>query len=210
MNTETARLRSLLYGAVSPYTGYAADSERYDLHGHGSGLDGACFKELIDRRMPGSILEIGSWKGSSAVKMARLAPAADIVCVDTWLGSMEFMRPPDNSVYDVSRVHGWPQVYFTFLNNMVVENLSERVTPFPLPSNLACRWLARHQFKFDFIYIDGSHETDDVRRDIEGALSVLEPGGVIFGDDHDWPTVRAALGDRPHRVLQTHFWELLL
>lgn len=33
------------------------------------------------------------------------------------------------------------------------------------------------------MFIDGSHYYQDVRRDIEFALRVLKPGGIICGDD---------------------------
>ena len=41
------------------------------------------------------------------------------------------------------------------------------------------------------IYIDASHEEDDVYKDIKNFYSVLSEGGVMFGDDYteDWPGV---------------------
>ena len=36
---------------------------------------------------------------------------------------------------------------------------------------------------FDLVFIDGSHYYQDVRRDIELALRILKPGGIICGDD---------------------------
>ena len=36
---------------------------------------------------------------------------------------------------------------------------------------------------FDLVLIDGSHYYHDVRRDIEFALRILKPGGIICGDD---------------------------
>jgi predicted O-methyltransferase YrrM len=39
---------------------------------------------------------------------------------------------------------------------------------------------------FDFIYIDGSHETKDVLVDAILAWDLLKPGGLIIFDDYNW------------------------
>ena len=36
---------------------------------------------------------------------------------------------------------------------------------------------------FDLVYIDGSHYYQDVCRDIQLALKILKPGGIVCGDD---------------------------
>jgi len=38
--------------------------------------------------------------------------------------------------------------------------------------------------KFDFIYIDGDHRYEGVKRDIELAIPLLKPGGVMLLDDY--------------------------
>ena len=45
----------------------------------------------------------------------------------------------------------------------------------------------------DFIYIDGSHDEEDVASDLRGYWGLLREGGVLFGDDYDWPGVKAAV-----------------
>lgn len=39
--------------------------------------------------------------------------------------------------------------------------------------------------KFDFIYIDGSHQYDDVKYDIENCLKLVKIGGIIAGHDYN-------------------------
>jgi predicted O-methyltransferase YrrM len=39
---------------------------------------------------------------------------------------------------------------------------------------------------FDWIYIDGNHYYDFVRRDLEMSLRKIRSGGIIAGDDYDW------------------------
>jgi hypothetical protein len=51
-------------------------------------------------------------------------------------------------------------------------------------------FLAETEDRFDFIFLDGSHDAEVVYREVPLALRVLEPGGVIllhdFYPDHHW------------------------
>ena len=44
----------------------------------------------------------------------------------------------------------------------------------------------------DVIYIDGSHEEEDVYADLVGYWELVRPGGVLVGDDWNWDGVRLA------------------
>ena len=39
----------------------------------------------------------------------------------------------------------------------------------------------------DWIYIDGDHSFEGCYSDLENALKVVKPGGLIIGDDYYWP-----------------------
>ena len=50
----------------------------------------------------------------------------------------------------------------------------------------------------DFIYIDGDHEYDGVKNDIENAVKFVKPGGVVCGHDYNvenLPDVSRAVND---------------
>ena len=51
------------------------------------------------------------------------------------------------------------------------------------------------KFEADFIYIDASHEYEDVKRDIKLYENLLSPGGYLFGHDFlpRWPGVVKAV-----------------
>lgn len=49
-------------------------------------------------------------------------------------------------------------------------------------------FFAMNDMKFDFVYIDGCHDFDSVMTDIENALTVLKPGGLIGGHDFNETT----------------------
>lgn len=37
---------------------------------------------------------------------------------------------------------------------------------------------------FDYVYIDGDHRYEQVKRDIQNCLKIVSPDGILFGDDY--------------------------
>jgi predicted O-methyltransferase YrrM len=66
-------IRTLLaqIGLADPYTGFELRGTELDLQGWAS--DHHYFSTLIDRCHPKLIVEVGTWKGASAVRMAQHA-----------------------------------------------------------------------------------------------------------------------------------------
>ena len=58
---------------------------------------------------------------------------------------------------------------------------------------------------FDFIYIDGSHEYQDVLSDLEGAWKIVKPGGIIAGDDYGENIL--VWGDTIKRAVDDFCWK---
>lgn len=184
-----------IYQLDDVYAGF--DHTRYPLDLQGWRSQHPIFAELIARYRPRSIIEVGTWKGGSAIHMAGLTkehcPGARIVCVDTWLGAQNFLFPDSHPDVDLHRLHGWPMVYYQFLANVCHTGHQDVIVPFPTTSLIAARFLAAGGHGFDMIYIDGSHDTQDVFHDLEHYLPLLRDGGVMFGDDYDMPSVRTAV-----------------
>jgi predicted O-methyltransferase YrrM len=77
--------------------------------------------------------------------------------------------------------------------------------PMPMPSSMACKIVEPAQL----IYIDGSHEYEDVKADCRNYWPLLQEGGVMFGDDFDWPTVAQAVREEfPHVEAGEFFWQV--
>lgn len=78
------RIRPLLH-QIDPYQGFDWQGRPDDASGWGS--DSPAFGELIAERRPRRIIEIGTWKGGSALEMATHLEKAglktEIICVDT-------------------------------------------------------------------------------------------------------------------------------
>jgi len=182
----------------NPYTGFNQNSFPPDITGSGVPID--FINSLIDSTHPGVVIEVGSWKGLSAIQMAGLLKQrgldAVVVCVDTWLGSLEHIgrRHP---VWGMERYYqnGYPMLYFQFLANVMHQGVQDYIVPFPNTSLIAARWFLREGIQADLINVDGSHDEADVYQDLLSYWRILKPGGVIIGDDYhsDWMGVVEAV-----------------
>lgn len=210
------RIRPRLH-RVDPYEGFRPEDWPDDSSGWGS--DSAAFGELVEELKPSRLIEVGTWKGGSALTLAghldRLGLDAEILCVDTWLGALEMwtdLDDPDRHG-SLNLRHGYPSLYYTFLGNVVRAGHQHRITPFPVPSVTAAQWCAMNGVKADLIYIDGSHEEDDVYQDLVSWWDLVRTGGVLFGDDWTWDGVRLAVerfaGENNLTISHRHDkWEL--
>lgn len=125
-----------------------------------------------------TILEIGSYEGLSTNYLLEKFPRATVRCVDTWLGSPEH-KVHEDSAYNID----FDQVKNRFNSN--TENYKKRVksdqgTSLEFFSSLETSEL------FDLIYVDGSHEADDVLVDAVLSFRHLRQGGVLIFDDYLW------------------------
>jgi len=184
--------------AVNPYDGF--DFMAIQLDDQGWGSKSSAFGELVDRVRPRLIIEVGTWKGGSAIEMAGhlerllLADAA-ILCIDTWLGALEMWGDQEdaNRYGSLNLKHGYPQLYYQFLANVCHHGMQARIIPLPLPSITAAQWLSLRGVRADLIYVDGSHEEEDVYADLADYWDLLASGGIIFGDDYCWTGVKMAV-----------------
>lgn len=181
---------------VSPYAGFDPSPFPLDLQGWGSG--DPAFRVLIAELRPKLIVEVGSWKGASAIHMASLCQQfgldTRIICIDTWLGSNEHLigpRPEWRKA--LQERHGFPQLYYTFLANVLRTGHSDRIVPLANTSDHAAIVLSKLGMRPNLIYIDAAHQEEAVFRDLSHYWPLLAPGGVLLGDDFvHFPGVRAA------------------
>lgn len=143
---------------------------------------------ILDIVKPRLIIEVGSWKGDSAALMASYLAERQIdgalICVDTWLGGIEHIScdDPKWGLKQFSK-HGYPSLYFNFLANMVHKNVHRLVIPIPNTSLISGRYLKSKKISADLIYLDASHDEDDVYADAQAYWPLLKPGGIMLGDD---------------------------
>jgi len=133
----------------------------------------------------GKFVEIGSWKGKSsaftAVEIINSGKDIKFDCIDTWKGSKEHQ---DYSNLDI--------LFKTFKENM--KPLEGYYNAIQMNSLDAVNLYEDNSL--DFIFIDASHEYEDVKADIISWMPKLKETGIIGGDDYDngdFPGVKKAV-----------------
>jgi Methyltransferase domain len=170
---------------ANPYANFHYMEYTLDLQG---GPEDTVLPRVIAELRPAVTIEVGCWKGGTAVRLASLLKAqgddAVIVCVDTWLGSVEHWAGtvPGWDIRPYLK-HGFPALYHQFLANVMHSRCEDVIVPVPNTSSIAARLLARQQVVADLVYIDGSHDEDDVYQDLLHYWKLLRPGGLLVGDD---------------------------
>jgi len=138
---------------------------------------------LIKQYNVQTVIEIGTFVGLSAVWFADRIK--EVVTID-----------PFDSITRINYLHGdWKEAakeqYYNFVKNTAGYN------------NIVCLKMTSAQafagplkdVKADLIYIDGSHEYEDVKLDILNALP--RANKVVCGDDYtaSWPGVKRAVDE---------------
>lgn len=121
------------------------------------------------------IVEIGSYLGRSTLALLDNCDGIVYAC-DDWKGPRESFIEHRN------------QLFTNFCLNVGHHILSGKV-------RIVSGDHADIQFngKADMVFIDGSHEYEDVKRDILFWKDKLEAGGLLCGHDADWDTVAQAV-----------------
>ena len=110
-------------------------------------------------------LEIGSWEGNSALFILTNFNVKNVVCVDIW---------EDINFKDIQKSN-----YENYKKN--IEEFLNKVKTYKGTSD---SFFLNQRENFDVIYVDGSHETDQVYKDIKNSWKVLNNKGVLICDDY--------------------------
>jgi hypothetical protein len=211
-----------LLGLKSPYTRFEG---RTDLTEKVQGWTGThkFLTEIVEKVRPSTIIEIGSYLGQSAITMAKATKTFELgtkmLCIDTWLGSPEHWRSDKcRCLRDFDYfAHGISTMYDQFVVNMILNKVDDMVVPLPNTSKNMHDVLKWKGVTADLIYVDGSHDKDDVCEDVILYAQLLNKGGFLFGDDYrSWEGVRLGahaaceqLGGKLE-VHHNHFWSIAL
>ena len=202
------KIRDLLYGDHYPYDRNAPDTPPFNPQTWG-GTD-PIFGDLIDEIKPARIVEVGTWKGGSAITMSRHAPEAEIICVDTFLGAPWHWENPQRRS-GLGLFNGFPTLFLAFQRAVLANGRQDYITPMPMTSRQAASMFREWGESADMVYIDAGHEQWAVSSDIHAWWGLVNPGCVMFG--HDFTTahpevceaVRCFFGDGGFEV-RGDFW----
>lgn len=144
------------------------------------------------------MIEIGSYMGESTMLFASTHIFDTIFSIDPHVGDEEFN---DMHGYDWKFIKNEYKLNTRFFNNIVhLADYSYNVN---------------NKFKddsIDFIYIDGNHSYEALKKDFELFLPKLKPGGIIAG--HDWVpgvwdetilAIRESIGE-PDKIFSDFSW----
>lgn len=192
-----AKVRELLYGTHDPYANYEP-LLRLDSFGWNS--ESPIFAEVIKELKPNLIIEVGTYFGGSARHMAKLAKeqstetsasSVEVVCIDTFLGSVEHWHQHQYFKPAFFK-NGRPPIYEQFMSNTIRSNLQDTITPFPIDSTNGGLTLKRYGIQADLVYIDGGHEYESVSCDLRIFRDLVRPGGIMLIDDSHHPPIQRA------------------
>lgn len=133
-------------------------------------------------RLPGAVIEVGSWEGRSTVALANAIWPAVVCAIDTWEGSSGEIS---------AKLAAERDVYGTF-----VQNIHAATKGNVCPYKESWRsWFSSHRaLLLRFVFIDAEHSYREVFDNIAAALPNLVDGGIICGDDvHHKPVQDAVI-----------------
>ena len=187
------KVREKLFRNHDPYAGSNDIANKFKLDIQGWDFEHHSFQKFIREYQPKLIVEVGTWKGASAIHMAKkckeLYDDFEIVCIDTFLGSRDMW---DRSVYDFDFFMGRPLIYEQFIANVVHSGYTNNITPFPIDSQNGFLTLKKLNITPDLIYIDAGHDYRSVKYDLENYSTILKQGGILIGDDYGYKDVEKA------------------
>lgn len=128
--------------------------------------------------LTGAVVEIGTWQGLSAIPIARAVFPAALHVVDHWRGDGASI-PPELVARDN---------YGIFLANVAEAGVTVQVHKMDWRE-----WITGWSEPIRFLHLDAAHSTEEVADNIAAVLPFMVPGGILAGDDWDWPDVEAGI-----------------
>lgn len=192
---NASEIMKRIFGDGDLYDGFSSDGLKEDLQGWG-GHD--FLLKVAQELKPRTIIEVGVWKGRSAIAMAKKLKEHDsdfsIICIDTWLGAQEHFQEQFRA--DMNRKNGYPQLYRQFIHNVISQGQQDVIMPLPLSSLAAAQLLAKLKIQADLIHIDAGHGYHEVKSDIAAFWPLLKSDGVMIFDDYGgWQGVTKAVNE---------------
>ena len=145
---------------------------------------------------PARIVEIGSYRGRSAIVFATAAPEeTELVAIDPHAGNDRGPQQIHGTVDEGESDHS------AFLANLERAGAAERVTHVRLPSQEA---LGAVEGAVDLLYVDGAHRYRPARDDIVRWGARVAPGGTMLIHD-SFSSIGVTLAILRHLVASREF-----
>jgi len=145
-----------------------------DMHGWFDDRNKEFLKDIITPQMK-VIVELGAWLGTSTRWLCDNS-SAKVFSVDHWQGSIEHQGRKDvkdklSTLYETFLVNCWSH--------------KDRIVPVRMNTISGMHYIHDNDIVPDMIFVDASHEYEDVLKDLETA-NMLFPRAILCGDDWSW------------------------
>ena len=147
---------------------------------------------FINSKNVNKILEIGSFEGQSSVFFSdKLLDNENsfLICVDPFFDS--------GTVNGITTLYVDVNVKNRFINNISKSKNFNKITHHCITSD---DFFLKNKITFNFIYVDGCHNPEYVKRDINNAFKFLEKNGILWMDDYLYGNRKQHIG-RPKDVI---------
>lgn len=124
-------------------------------------------------------IEIGSYAGESAEMFVKSGAFKQLYCIDPW----EMNYDPSDCTGDEGLLEAEKAFDARFKDSPVVVKIKDK-------SEDAVSMFRNETI--DFIYIDGNHQYESVKRDLELYVPKIKLRGIIAGHDYGGPTTPGA------------------
>jgi len=140
----------------------------------GSEIKNSLF-QFLDTSKENKMLEIGCFEGLSSVFFADNFmdnPNSSLTCVDPFStinnnDHKQFLQNNEETNFDF---------------NISICKKSDKIIIKKITSDI---FFENNNQTYNFIYIDGCHEPDFIKRDMENSFNILEKNGIMWMDDYD-------------------------
>jgi len=187
---------------------------------------------IRDSTRPLVIIEAGVFWGGTSIRMGERVKAkvpdmphlqdSVVISIDTWLGDLHMWGDAKWKEGALNPSFLGPSDFVCFTGAVRRSKVQDMIIPIRLPSNMGARLLYHSGILADLIYVDGSHDYQDVMNDLLQFSHLLAPCGILFGDDYHIGDVKAAVNDfastnhmhvesifmREHEGARQHGWVL--
>lgn len=130
--------------------------------------------QFLDKKNQNKMLEIGCFEGLSSVFFADNFlnnSNSTLTCVDPFLtinnnDHKQFLEKNEEMNFDY---------------NISICKSSDKITIHKITSDI---FFENNSQTYNFIYIDGCHKPDFIKRDMENSFNILEKNGIMWMDDY--------------------------
>ena len=143
--------------------------------------------------------ELGLWRGRTFLHLLETCPHLTMIGVDAW------KKRPKNEGDGQETYETWDMEKFESDVRESAEKYGNRAIIKKMETLEAANEV--EDGLLDFVFIDADHSYEGVKNDIEAWLPKIRKGGILFGHDIDWPTVKKAVEEKfDYTIEEDNVW----